>query len=144
MKSPALLNRKYVNRRFVFNPLDIVNDNCWISGDYLPQYQCDCWDYYHICYTNRRLGFDVVLEQARDNERYERVYSEIRDNGFLKPLSAIVSPDWQALVLVDGHHRLASALDLNINKIPIYVAKPRTPLEDLVADDSAVWAGHMV
>jgi hypothetical protein len=139
MKSANVLSRKYVNRTFVFSPKDIINDGLWISGDYVPIYHCLCWNYYHTCYTNRDLGFKIVLEQARDGERYPEIYNEIKNQGFSRPLSSIISPDNEAIILVDGHHRLAVALDLNLKKIPIYVASTGTSLDDLVAYDSAVW-----
>lgn len=122
----------------------ILND--FTPGDYCPA-QCweDCWEMlgYHDCgKLSYRQRWDNVLFLARGDEQYAPIKKEIARNGFLVPLAAKISTGH--LVLCDGHHRIAAAIELDIVDVDVYVAAQEVDIGDLVAMDSHTWYGSGV
>lgn len=56
------------------------------------------------------------LEELRADAAFPEVFASIRDRGFIEP--ALVDPQ---LAIVDGAHRLAAALDLDLAEVPVVV-----------------------
>ena len=86
------------------------------------------------------------LNAKRGDPQYDAVVESIRDHGFIRPLDATTNfwddDDATASMvrLADGHHRLAAALDLGHEAVPVFVNDRPT-----VAPDSGGWgAGHPV
>jgi ParB-like nuclease family protein len=118
--------------------------SAWFPGDYIPIHESDsdtCYSKfgYHKC-CDKPLSFkwNYVLDQARNDDRYEDVYLSVKRHGLVAPLGAKQSDDGH-IVLVDGHHRMASVLDLALSEVPVYVGDSLTEVFDLRALDSNWW-----
>ncbi len=140
MKTLEILSNKITDKVLFFTPLDIIAGNLWITGDYVTTVNCNCDEFYHDCGPNRRQKFIEVLSQCREDNHYPRLLEEIKNNGFKGSLGAIVTAAHDAIVLVDGHHRLAIACDLNIEHVPVYVARYGTSVADICSMDSQAWS----
>lgn len=76
--------------------------------------------------------WETLLSMKRADENYEDILEEISENGFSKPLTAYKRDG--VLILCDGHHRLAAAIDLGLETVPVHVFNTVT-----IADDSGEW-----
>lgn len=101
---------------------------------------CPCPDFYDFdqC-INKQDALRNMLEICRGDDHYIDLFLEIRTKGFKVPIAAQRTKDKQNIVLIDGHHRLAVAIDLNISSIPVYIANEKMHVYDLVAVDSIDW-----
>lgn len=135
------LSKIELNQIFMVKTREIIGKNHWIAGDYIPAViECSCEDihFYHDC-GDRKVNMKYVLQSARTDSYYSTLYNIIKTRGFKSPLAAIVDNYYESIILVDGHHRLAIALDLKIKEIPVYISTPGNHIEDLVATDSGNW-----
>lgn len=66
------------------------------------------------------LTISQVLDNARDDQRYLDVRDSISASGFI---DALVATD--TCILVDGHHRLAAAIDLGYDTVPVRLTRVR-------------------
>lgn len=80
----------------------------WVSGD--GGGPGPAWD--------GKTGWEVTLEEKRDDDYYEQVVDSIRTLGFVKPVTGRVTEEGE-LRFSDGHHRLAAAIDLGMTHIPV-------------------------
>ncbi len=140
MDSNTVLKERHINKTIWFDPKALIADSNWVPGDYVPSILlCSCGEYpYHLCGPSNPEKFEIVLDSARDDYFYPDLYNQIRNQGFRVPIGAIVGKRYEHIALVDGHHRLAVAIDLDI-PIPIWVSKPNVSLFDLVAFDTQHW-----
>ncbi|QOP64875.1 ParB-like nuclease domain protein [Microbacterium phage Avocadoman] len=76
--------------------------------------------------------WDELLREKRADRHYPDVVKSIREYGFLRPLNASIGDG--ELMLSDGHHRIAAAIDLGLECVPVYVAAFH-----VIADDSGSW-----
>jgi hypothetical protein len=60
------------------------------------------------------LTISEVLDDLRDDDRYFLVRDSIASNGFIDALEAT-----DTCKLMDGHHRLAAAIDLGYTRVPV-------------------------
>lgn len=132
---------------YLVNPLDIIE--FWVPGDYMPmgfmleETLCDCYTTigYHDCdSTSVDFKWNSVLINVREDNRYDKIYNEIKTNGFKVPIAAKWSFN-DVIMLVDGHHRLAAALDLELKTIPVFIGDEQMSIFDLRAVDSGWWDG---
>lgn len=138
MRTTTVLKHKAVDRVVWISPKDIVTNNLWIPGDFDYPY-CSCRDYFHICDTPRSKMFEIVLDNARQDSYYDELYTEIELKGFKAPLGAQMTKNYDLIHLVDGHHRLAVALDLKLKTLPVYIANPDVKIYDICAMDTRYW-----
>ena len=83
-------------------------------------------------------SWDYMLDEKREDSHYPDVLASIREHGFIRPLNADLGKGY--LQLSDGHHRIAAAVDLGIECVPVYVT--RYPI---ISGDSGHWrAGREV
>lgn len=78
-------------------------------------------------------AWDQVLERKRYDDHFDELLDVIEEDGFTQPLTAYERNG--QLILCDGHHRLAAALDLGLRTVPVQVHEKRT-----VAADSGTWS----
>ncbi|AVR56792.1 ParB-like nuclease domain protein [Microbacterium phage Elva] len=83
-------------------------------------------------------SWDYMLDVKREDSHYPDVLASIREHGFIRPLNADLDKGY--LQLSDGHHRIAAAVDLGMECVPVYV----TPYP-IISGDSGRWrAGREV
>ena len=58
----------------------------------------------------------------------------LRSAGFVRPLTAGINRYTQELTFGDGHHRLAAAMELRMETVPVLVAH-----DNHIAEDSGSW-----
>lgn len=73
-------------------------------------------------------AWDMLLERKREDAWYEDVFESIRENGFVRPLTAHIREG--QLALGDGHHRLAAAVELGLSTVPVIVCPQFTVIQD--------------
>lgn len=69
---------------------------------------------------DRIFTISEVLDGVRDDDRYFLVRDAIASNGFT---DALVATD--TCKLMDGHHRLAAAIDLGYTNVPVRFTRVR-------------------
>lgn len=77
-------------------------------------------------------SWEHLLDEKRDDPHYPDVLESIRQNGFIRPLNADIAHE--ELRLSDGHHRLAAAIELGMEAVPVYIAE-----WPIISDDSGDW-----
>lgn len=75
----------------------------------------------------------AMMVDKRNDDQYQDVVESIREHGFLAPLTATVRDG--VLRLVDGNHRVAAALELGLETVPVEVFE-----HVAVRMDSGEWA----
>lgn len=82
--------------------------------------------------------FEVTLEIKRSDEGYDRIVESLREHGFTVPCTVQIAD--RGYIFGDGHHRLAAAIDLGIEYIPVQACV----LGKSIATDSGewVWGGN--
>ena len=78
------------------------------------------------------VSWDAMLESKRQDSHYPDVVESLRQDGFIRPLTADVRA--HELRLSDGHHRIAAAIDLGMEAVPVLITG--TPL---ISEDSGSW-----
>ncbi|UKH48484.1 ParB-like nuclease domain protein [Microbacterium phage Katzastrophic] len=73
-----------------------------------------------------------LLDEKRQDGHYPDVLQSLEEHGFIRPLNA--DTECGQLQLSDGHHRLAAAIDLGMEVVPVYVS-----WENVISDDSGCW-----
>jgi hypothetical protein len=117
----------------------------YAPADYIPPRldladSCYATRGYHNCDSKTpREKWNYMLEGLRMDDRYEHVYEGIKEAGFVVPLAAKLVRD--DIVIFDGHHRVAAALDLGYASVPVYVAGKTGHWSDLISADSGWWRG---
>lgn len=92
-----------------------------------------------MVHTHSRLTWDDVLTEKRGDSHYQDVLTSIRERGWIRPVTVWLSNDHpgEPYQFGDGHHRLAVAIDLGMEYIPVeaidYGGEP-------VSDDSGSWS----
>ena len=81
----------------------------------------DTWDQWGPC-----------LDGKRQDYHYPDVVKSIQDHGFIRPLNA--DTEYGELRLSDGHHRLAVAIDMQMEAVPVLVSSWK-----IISDDSGLW-----
>jgi hypothetical protein len=74
---------------------------------------------------------DLLASKRRDHH-YHAVVASISMHGFIRPLNADLESG--ELQLSDGHHRLAAAMDLAMETVPVFVSRLR-----YIDEDSGEW-----
>lgn len=87
-------------------PADECYDRCLCGDDHCEEHHCD--------------GKWCVLEDKRADTWYDDVCESLEKLGWVRPLSFWVHDVTGETHLGDGHHRLAAAIDLGIEAIPVY------------------------
>lgn len=77
-------------------------------------------------------SWDDMLECKRADTQYPWIVESLKTNGFVRPLNATTC--WGQLQLSDGHHRVAAAIDMGMDTVPVYVAE-----DDIISSDSGLW-----
>jgi hypothetical protein len=87
--------------------------------------------------------WDHLLDNKRSDSCYWDVYQSIEQHGFLRPVTGyLICPDYDRLEYGDGHHRLASAIDLGMTTVPTLIVESS---HYAIATDSGGWYyGHKV
>lgn len=73
-----------------------------------------------------------MLAKKRNDGHYPDIVTSLKVHGFIRPLNADVHRGH--LALSDGHHRVAAALDLGMECVPVYVTD-----HPIISDDSGYW-----
>jgi hypothetical protein len=81
--------------------------------------------------------WDAILDIKRQDNHYEDLKEYIREVGFTQPVR--VRKMKAGYFLIDGHHRIAVAIDLGISCIPVKVFPDEVPVYSCLADDSGSW-----
>lgn len=118
------------------------------SGD-TKYYQEEGWgdDYYDdddeyedVLNARMEMSLDDVwqktLEIKTQDEHYDDVVESIRTRGFVRPCTAKMDFETKKLKFLDGHHRLAAAIDLGMKTVPVIVLSQDSCG---VSDDSGDW-----
>lgn len=97
-----------------------------------------------MCSYNPSEDFYLVLRTVAmdfDKPEYIRLFKEIKTKGFTYPLGALMRRDYTGIGLIDGHHRLFIALNLELSYIPVHIFAPKTEIIDITRWDSNLWSG---
>ncbi|QUE26089.1 ParB-like nuclease domain protein [Microbacterium phage SanaSana] len=78
------------------------------------------------------MSWDEMLDSKREDWHYPEVLASIRFHGFIRPLNADLGRGY--LALSDGHHRVAAAIDLGMECVPVFVTS-----HAVIAGDSGSW-----
>lgn len=122
---------------------DILNNH--ISGD-IKMHIEGCFNkfskeythggFYSEHETDKRESWECLLEEKRMDNHYYDVVDSLAEQGFVRPLTCRISKDDGSLTFIDGHHRLAAALELGMEFVPVEVFKSNTYP---ISHDSGVW-----
>jgi hypothetical protein len=94
----------------------------------------DCHEDTDYDYPEVERQWEWVLDYKRRDHWFDDLKTEITHNGFTKPLTAIY--EYGKLRFGDGHHRLAIAIDLGLETVPV---KVYDSWHSARADDSGEW-----
>lgn len=117
-----------------------------VEYDYFLENVCECFYTPNVDYIRRATlaeRWKAVLEIKRADDHYGVLRDWIAEVGINRdtPLTAIEDADEDGnpvLVLRDGHHRLAAAIDLGMTTVPVLVCES---FLGSIANDSGEWDG---
>lgn len=120
---------------------EIINSNLWTPGDFMPNVSDDCLTQYeyHVCGPVYQR-WDNTLQVKMQEWRYLRILKSIKEKGFVVPIAAKIGFDEKHIVVVDGQHRIAAALGLDIATVDVYIGDSSRQTRELRALDSNYWS----
>jgi hypothetical protein len=106
----------------------------WLVEDILQHRSMD-----NTCYGRHDAPIEEKWELCLDSKRmaynYGDIIESIQSNGFVRPLTSAWL-DWlESWEFGDGHHRLAAAIDLGIEAVPVAIQAYA-----VVSSDSGDWS----
>lgn len=124
---------------------EIVHSGLWYPADHDDRCLKRC-NYYagtHYCFHRGSLfnRWMDMMNICREANNYKRIFRRIKRAGFSAPVAAKVGHNNEYVTMVDGHHRVTVAYDLDLDLIPVYIGSRGTRLDNMIAIDSQGWCG---
>lgn len=139
-----LAGKRKINKVYTIALSEILYSDLFIPADWMPSFDADCFcldnNYYHHNHEDLIVDrWSDIIESCRYDDRFELFISELKTNGFVKPVTVKINNDRKQFVFIDGHQRIAAAKTLDISLVPVYIGGITTEPQDLVALDSNYW-----